>query len=269
MAEPLLPGLECPAVFGHRGYSAAAPENTMSAFHACIEHRIRGIELDVHLCASGELVVIHDHDTQRITGVKGIVEEMTLKELKDLDVGSWFSPEFRDEKIPTLEEVFSAFGDRLYYNIELKSRSKKDFGLAETTCRLIERFSLTRRCIVSSFNPLQIRFVEKHSLDHAATSVIFADDPEVPKILRHGFGRVLVDARILQVEHAQITPEWFKRFHDRKGYRVIGWTMDDPQVIQRAVQLGIDAYISDDPKQAEILIRDYSAPPKQPVLQSV
>ncbi len=255
----LLPGLSSPAVFGHRGYSAAAPENTFSAFHACRDHDVPGIEIDIHLCASGELVVFHDHDTQRITGTPGTVELMSLKELKKLDAGSWFSPSFKGEKIPTLEEVFKTFGSSFYYNIEMKSRRKDDFGLAEKTCRLIEKYSLTRRCIVSSFNPLQVRYVEKHSLTDISTAVIFADDPEVPKLLRHGLGRILVKGMMLQVEYAQITKRWYRRFHDKKGYRVIGWTMDDPGIIKKALALGVEGIISNDPVQTLELVRDYSA----------
>jgi len=96
-----------PLVVGHRGLGMAAhaPENTLSNMRACLELRI-GIELDVRRSRDGQLVVIHDSTLDRTTNGKGKVADFTLAELKKLDAGSWFDPAFKDERIPTLEEVF-------------------------------------------------------------------------------------------------------------------------------------------------------------------
>jgi glycerophosphoryl diester phosphodiesterase len=95
-------------VVGHRGLGMAkhAPENTLSNMRACLELRI-GIELDVRRSKDGQLVVIHDATLDRTTNGKGKVSDFTLAELKKLDAGSWFDPSFKDERIPTLEEVFA------------------------------------------------------------------------------------------------------------------------------------------------------------------
>jgi len=96
-----------PLVVGHRGLGMAryAPENTLSNMRACLELRI-GIELDVRRSKDGHLMVIHDATLDRTTNGKGKVGDFTLAELKKLDAGSWFDPSFKDERIPTLEEVF-------------------------------------------------------------------------------------------------------------------------------------------------------------------
>ncbi|HAF86314.1 MAG TPA: hypothetical protein DCG32_08140 [Sphaerochaeta sp.] len=75
-----------PMIFGHRGYSSLEPENTLPSFLPCIEKHIRGAELDVQLCKTGELVVVHDANMKRVSGRDALVSDLTLEELGSLDV---------------------------------------------------------------------------------------------------------------------------------------------------------------------------------------
>lgn len=257
MKTDLFPELIRPIIIAHRGYSALAPENTMSAFQTCIVHHVTVIELDIHLCASGELVVIHDHSLKRVSGLDGIVEDMHYSDLGRIDVGSWFSPEFSGERIPLLREVFDAFGSSCYFDIELKSRNKDDFGLALSTCKLIKEFQLEQRVMVSSFNPLQIRYIEKHSRRTIPTAVIYADDPEVPKLLRRGFGKYLTRCSALKPEYEQINERNIRRM--KKRYHVFSWTVDDPQVVQQMAACGVDGIICNDPVQVGQMLTKWKA----------
>ena len=109
-------------VFAHRGYSAKYPENTMAAFKAALKFNVDGIELDVHETKDGALVVIHDEKVNRTTNGKGYVKDYTLKQIKELDAGSWFNKNFKGEKIPTLKEVLQLVKPTgKIVNIELKS----------------------------------------------------------------------------------------------------------------------------------------------------
>lgn len=92
-------------VVAHRGLLLHAPENTLANFRACLELRI-GFELDVNRSKDNQLVCIHDRTVDRTTNGTGAVKQFTLAELKKLDAGSWFSPAFREETIPTIDEVF-------------------------------------------------------------------------------------------------------------------------------------------------------------------
>ncbi|MFA6681917.1 MAG: glycerophosphodiester phosphodiesterase family protein, partial [Sphaerochaeta sp.] len=74
-----------PMLFGHRGYSSLQPENTLLAFQLCIEKHIPGIELDVQLCKTGELVVVHDANMKRVSGRDALVGELTFDEIRSLD----------------------------------------------------------------------------------------------------------------------------------------------------------------------------------------
>ena len=95
-----------PQIVGHRGLFKHAPENTLSNMRACLELRI-GIELDVRRSKDRQLIVLHDATLDRTTSGTGKAADFTLAELKKLEAGSWFDPAFKDERIPTLDEVFA------------------------------------------------------------------------------------------------------------------------------------------------------------------
>ncbi len=95
-----------PAFIAHRGLIRHAPENTLANFAACIHLKL-GFEIDVQRSKDGQLVVIHDSTLERTTNGKGKVADSTLAQLRKLDAGSWFSPEFADQQIPTLAELFT------------------------------------------------------------------------------------------------------------------------------------------------------------------
>jgi glycerophosphoryl diester phosphodiesterase len=107
-------------IIAHRGASGDAPENTAKAFQLGLDQGADAIECDVHLSSDGELVVIHDANVQRISGIDRAVKDMTLAELKALDAGSWKSPEWHAARIPTLAAVLDLVpADRRIF-IEIK-----------------------------------------------------------------------------------------------------------------------------------------------------
>ena len=125
-------------VFGHRGASGLAPENTLASFAKAVEHGVHGVELDVHLSTDGEAVVIHDERVDRTTNGVGLVRELSLAELRRLDAGG-------GEKIPTLGEVLRAVPASVAVNVELKA-----VGSAETVAAAIA--DAPQPILVSSFD---------------------------------------------------------------------------------------------------------------------
>ena len=95
-----------PAILGHRGALMHAPENTLAAFELCVRCGV-DIELDVYSSKDNQLVVIHDATVDRTTNGKGRVDQLTLEQLKALDAGSWFHPDFAGERIPTFDETLA------------------------------------------------------------------------------------------------------------------------------------------------------------------
>src|SRR6266704_6290544 len=119
-AAPAAAPLRRPLRIAHRGASARAPENTLAAFAEAVRLGANAIELDVHLTADGVPVVIHDGTVDRTTNGRGEVAAMTLKDLRRLDAGAWFSSRFRGERIPTLEESLEFARGRCAMNVEIK-----------------------------------------------------------------------------------------------------------------------------------------------------
>ncbi|MDR0387757.1 MAG: glycerophosphodiester phosphodiesterase, partial [Treponema sp.] len=192
---PLLPGRKRPLLFAHRGCSSLAPENTMAAFRMARETGAAGLELDIHITSDGELVVAHDDTFVRTApaGANGDgrrLEEMTMREIRAIDVGSFFGPGFGGERPPLLAEVLEEFCPDLYVDIELKSRKTKDDPLPVAAARLLKAMGrVTEESVtVSSFNPLCLAAFKRAS-PGIPVAVIYAVNPEVPWVLRRGAGR--------------------------------------------------------------------------------
>lgn len=107
-------------ICAHRGAMNTHPENTIVAFKEAIRLGAHMIEFDVGMTKDGQLVIIHDESVDRTSDGTGLVSEFTLRELKKLDVGSWKSKEFRNERIPTFKEVLQAMPQNIWLNIHLK-----------------------------------------------------------------------------------------------------------------------------------------------------
>lgn len=246
------PDAKKPMLFGHRGCSAHAPENTLEAFFLCVERGITGVELDVQICASGELVVIHDYSLSRLAGVDAQVADMTLEELQALDVGSHKDPAFQGAKIPTLEEVFEACGSSLYYDIELKApKSLGTNGLEQSVLDCIHAYRLEDYCMVSSFNPFFVRRFKKLCKDSIPTAVIYSVDMGKPRILHHGFGAFIAHPTLLK-------PHWKQIQEKRSGnYELVTWTVDDREVCKNLLSLGVSGIISNDPETLKDIIDSF------------
>lgn len=113
-----------PRLCAHRGYNFIAPENTLPAFALAASMGAQEIELDLWPSKDGDLIVCHDPKVERTTGCKGIVSEMTTKEIRALDAGSWFSPAFKGTKLPLFEEVLDLLAGKVIFNIHIKSPTR-------------------------------------------------------------------------------------------------------------------------------------------------
>jgi glycerophosphoryl diester phosphodiesterase len=241
-------------LFGHRGYSALAPENTMAAFQALVDHGIPGAELDVQLSRDGAPVVIHDFSLSRIAGLQVRVRDTPLAALRELDAGQWRGEEFRGQKVPLLEEVFDAFGGRLYFDVELKWDSRRDNGLERKVLETIRRHGLEDRCLLSSFNPCCLlrarRLAPQMPMAH-----IWSNTPELPRLLRCGVAALFLPGPLAKPQGRSIQA-WNAALFRLLGSRLLAWTVDDPQEARRLLDLGVRGLISNDPgrlKEAGLL----------------
>src|SRR5713226_5970042 len=141
-----------PLIWGHRGASFDAPENTLAAFTLAQAQGADGVELDAQRCASGEVVVLHDESLGRTTGFAGLVTETPYATIRALDAGARKAERWRGERVPLLEEVLEAFP--LLVNVELKCERADDRGLTAEVVRVVREARAQDRVLLSSFNLL-------------------------------------------------------------------------------------------------------------------
>ncbi len=232
-----------PLIFAHRGASHEAPENTLAAFLLAAELEADGVELDVQLSKDGEIVVIHDFDLESSTNGTGPVRERTLAELKELDAGGWLDPSYAGQQVPTLQEVIDAVGHRLLLNIELKTLSLRDDGLAAEVVRTIEDNHLLDRVIVSSFNPFAL-WRTKRLNPWIPIGLLYA--PDLPLPLRYPWARHLLRLDALHPHHSLVSDRYL-RWARTRGYGVHTWTVDDPGRMWQLIRLGVELIITNRP----------------------
>lgn len=136
-------------IIAHRGASAYVPENTLAAFQLALDMGVTEVETDVRLTRDGVAVLCHDDTLARYGHGATSVEALRWSELRQFDMGSWFSPHLHsDKRLLTLDDLFAHFGDRLTYHVELKGKSP---GLAAATLVLIIKHGLAANCFITSF----------------------------------------------------------------------------------------------------------------------
>jgi len=122
-------------ICSHRGANEMAPENTLAAFEKAIELGCEFVEIDAHTTADGEIVIIHDHQVDRISNGTGEVSSLTLEQIRALDAGSHFSPEFAGARIPTLAEALDCCRGRMEVVLEVKRVTVDGMLRAINDCR--------------------------------------------------------------------------------------------------------------------------------------
>lgn len=218
---------------GHRGACAYYPENTLSSFEHAIHLGVDAVELDVHICASGELVVIHDITVNRTTNGKGKVAHKTLAQLKQLDIPD-------NQKIPTLQEVFDAINRRVIINIELKG-----YDTARATAELIKHY-------IKTYNWKPTDFMVS-SFDHPELALFHTLCPSVP------FGPILEGIPIRYAQFAQdmgahfvvaakdfLTKAYIDDAHAR-NLPIFAYTLNRKSEIRHFKALCVDGMFSDCP----------------------
>jgi glycerophosphoryl diester phosphodiesterase len=225
-------------ILGHRGASADAPENTLPAFELALAQGADGVELDVRLCASGEVVVFHDATLDRLTGRPGRVAETPWSTLRTLEVRTTTGV----APIPLLSEVLERLPRKTFINIELKGDAGW-FHLATRVARMLQEGKHEQHVLVSSFQPLCLIAL---ALSAPGVRRGYLLEPKEPFWLEAGVVAPLVGRDAVHPADSQLTLERLRRWH-ASGREVAVWTVDDPARARLLAEWGVDTVITNRP----------------------
>lgn len=238
-----LSAIAVPQIVGHKGGNIWGPENTLSSFRKCVAHGY-GIELDIHQCKSGELVVCHDEDVARTTNGTGLIKDMTWEQLGKLSAGKLAGPDFANEKLPLLSQVLEAVDGKVLLNIEIKNTPIKYPGIEEALVKLLSTYKAPGKILISSFDHEALHTVHKLAPQYKLgflDSAVPYDLPAYAKAIgAASWNPYFGDARADVVELAH-----------KHGISVNVWTLDKPEDWRKAIDMNVDSIITDDPESLE------------------
>jgi glycerophosphoryl diester phosphodiesterase len=236
--------VESVKVTAHRGSSARAPENTLSAVREAITDGADFAEIDVQTTADGEVVVFHDGDLMRMAGDSRRLRDLTLSQAKELDIGKKFNAEFLGERIPTLAEVIRLSRGRIQLNIELKY-NRPDSTLAGKVVELLRREAFLTNCIVTSLDPAALAEVQR-----------LAPELKVGQIVTASVGNVTrLPGQILSVNKRAATRRFIQQARTA-GKEVHVWTLNQAGDMLVMIERGAHNLITDHPDIAVRLLRE-------------
>lgn len=231
-------------IIAHRGNSAVAPENTLSAFRSAVAAGAIYVELDARPSADGTLYVLHDATLDRTTDAKEVFkrEKIKIREIPDaaldkLDAGRWFDAQFAGECLPKLTEALDVIQAGSLTLLEHKD------GPAEDYVRLLRQKRLIGKLVVQSFDWEFLK--QMHQLEPRQVLGALGDKELTEERLA---GIAAAGVRIVGWKHTDLTAPLVCDLHGR-GYRVWAWTTNEPADWQRLLGFGIDGIITDRPAQ--------------------
>lgn len=211
-------------IIGHRGCPLLEPENTIKGFKKAAALGVDYVELDVYQCLTGEIIVFHDPKIDKLTNGKGLIHDLTLKELQQFRVGK--------EKIPLLEDVFKALDNKVKIIVELKG-----WFCEKKVVDLVEKHKQVGNVIVSSFIHPRLDRVKKLNPD---IKIAYTTNRVSAKHLNKHPDQLHVRGRF-------VNKKLLKAAHE-KGIEVFAWTINTKKAAKKLIDLEVDGIITDDPR---------------------
>jgi len=233
-----------PTVMAHRGLSADAPENTLYAFSDAISVGADFIELDVQQTRDGVLVVMHDSNLKRTTGVNKDIWDVDYADIQNLDAGSWFDPAYANARIPTLEETLQFVDKRAKLNIEIKPTKHGSDTLEQDVAELITQYQYTDACYVTSFSYGSLKKVKEANPEIRTgylMSVAYGQFYSLKYADAFSLNKVFVTSQVVNAAHQQ-------------GKQIFAWTVNGMSEVRSLCNLHVDSIITDDPVMVQNVI---------------
>lgn len=229
---------------GHRGVAGYEPENTLLSIQKALDLEVDAVEFDVHVCKSGEVVLIHDSKVDRTTTGRGLVAKKSLQELKKLDAG-------KGQKIPTLEEALDLIKRKTKVNIELKGKNTAN-PVYEILKRHIDRQGWNwHDFIISSSSIQELQAFTRLTMQ--TEKGLIANKELIGLcglIFKTPFGYIR-KAKNIQANSIHLSKYFCSKksisMAKKEGFKVYAWTVNEPKDIRKIKTYGVDGIISDYP----------------------
>lgn len=237
-------------IIAHRGESFDAPENTLAAINLAWKRKAKSVEIDIQLTNDNEIVVIHDYDTLRISGKKKTINNSSLKELKLLDAGLYKGEEWRNERIPTLNEVFKTVPSLGKLIIEIKS----DEDIIEKLKYELSGSNLKVSQIeIIAFNANTLSKAKKMMPEYKMLWLLDLDYSWPHWLIWMRKQKIVKKIKKLHLDGVNIwagklLTKDFVEYFKNAGLLVYTWTVNDPFKAQQLIEFGIDGITTDKAK---------------------
>jgi len=235
--------IRMPMISAHRGSSERAPENTLAAVAAASEDMADYAEIDVRATSDGVVVLLHDENLKRTTGVNKKIWTLTYDDISHLSMSKWYNGKLVTEKIPTLDEILKFASHRIRLNIEIKA-SPHSPGLVESVVSLIRENGFENQCVISSFEYSVLSEVKR--LDpNLKTGIIItaaiANYTNLPDVDFYSMSSIFLSKSKVESLHL-------------RGYEVFVWGVNDANTMRRMIAIGVDNMIVSDPLVAKKIV---------------
>lgn len=237
-----------PLVVAHRGGKRWGPENSLTCFKKSVSAHADGIELDIHRCKTGELVVIHDDTLNRTTNGSGAVKDASWKDLSKLDCGSWYEAKFKEERLPLLKDVLDAVDGKLTINIEIKNCPGDYAGIDDELLKQLKDYPHPDKIMISSFDHIILKKIHDKTSQYKIALLGDSVMYNLPAYAKS------VGATAWNPDFDCVRPDTVKAAHDA-GLTVNTWTVNSKEGWKRACDLGVDSIITDDPEGLKDFLR--------------
>ncbi|MBT2216736.1 glycerophosphodiester phosphodiesterase [Virgibacillus dakarensis] len=226
--------------FAHRGSLTEAPENTLPSFQKAIDHGARALELDVQLTKDNRLVICHDHKFTRFNKeVNGLIKDYTLSEIKQIDVGTAFSEEFKGTTLITLEELLAICPDDIMLNIEIKNIPIIYNGIERILLNCLKEHDRMENVIISSFDHVALANVQELAPKMELGMLFYY------RILRAWEYAKNSGLRISSIHPNQVyVDQTFVQECKRLGYKIFPYTVNTGERYEELVGFGVDGVFS-------------------------
>lgn len=234
-------------VTAHRGAAKSAPENTMAALENAVNKLSDYVEIDVQETKDGVLVLLHDNNLKRTTGLNQNIWNVNYEVVECLDAGKWFKKEFAGEHIPRLEQALDYCKGKLLVNIEVKANGHNG-DIVEKVVQEIKDHDMVDQCVLTSMSYAFLKRA-KELEPELRTGYTMA--------MAYGNVELLDYADFLSVKHTYVTDEFVKAAH-ACGKEVHVWTVNSRYHMKRMIMLNVDNLITDRPEMAVQVLAEES-----------